>query len=80
MLTWIPCAILEANRAWVGEWSAREAVLAALRRLIRSTSGEKSLEPITGAAAGLETRLSARWPEYGEALPAWPALQSKSWE
>jgi hypothetical protein len=76
MLIWIPPAILEANRPWVGDWSAREAVLAALGRLIRSAAGQAELEPTTEGVRGLETRLRARWPEYGEVLPAWPALQA----
>jgi hypothetical protein len=74
MLTWVPCGVLDQNQAWVGDWSRREAVLAAAGRLREATTEVHALAPVAEAAAGLEQALRSRWPEYEEVLPRWPAL------
>jgi hypothetical protein len=74
MLTWIRPDILKENQSWVGEWTAREAVITALRRLGHAAGGLWELGPVTDAAGNLERRLRALWPEYGEVIPHWPAL------
>jgi hypothetical protein len=46
MLTWISPRVLEENRPWAGDWSAREALLCAVIRLGRVTRGQPSLAPV----------------------------------
>jgi hypothetical protein len=82
LLNWIPAGSLEADRPWVEDWSARQAVLAALFRLWRNASTVLSLAALGRAAERAFHALAARWPEIGaekgEAafLPHWPALSS----
>jgi len=79
MLTWLPPAILEADRPWVEQWTMRQAVLATATRL-RAAAGDGPLTPLATAAVRLQGALSARWPELGEGeavLPRWPALAGR---
>jgi hypothetical protein len=75
MLTWISTRTLVENASWVGDWTRREAVLVALSRLQRAARGIEALEPVAEAAANLARALQSRWPELGEPVPDWPALQ-----
>lgn len=77
ILSWISCADGEADRPRVGDWSARQSVLAVAGRVRRATAGEVQLAPINQAATGLEEGLLRRWREYRErdVLPRWPALR-----
>ena len=79
LLSWIPTRVLDANASWVGDWTAREAILVALGRLRLALAGLAELAPIRRTAGRLELRLRARWAGDG-ALPGanhgprWPAL------
>jgi Phosphotransferase enzyme family len=77
MLTWISPGILAENQPWVGDWTRREAVLAAVSRLFDATSECPLLAPVAEAADGLWGTLRSRWSDYGEVLPRWPALCSE---
>lgn len=77
MLTWVSPAVLEADRPMVGDWSARQAVLAAAARTAAATRADPALGPVQAAAESLSATLAARWPELGppEALATrWAAL------
>jgi hypothetical protein len=79
LLSWIPARVLEANASWVGEWTAREAILVALSRLRRALAGQPALTPIRRTAGSLEGRLRARWARDGalpdgDHHPRWPAF------
>ncbi|MGH2350545.1 MAG: phosphotransferase family protein, partial [Chloroflexota bacterium] len=63
MLSWIPCSVLDENRSWVDEWTAREAVRSAIRRLREATDRQPGLAPLAETAGHLEQRLLLRWPE-----------------
>jgi hypothetical protein len=76
ILSWVAPAVLEADRPWVGEWTARRAVLAAAERTAEATHDTTELAPIAEATAALTHALRRRWPELGggELTPPWPAL------
>jgi hypothetical protein len=80
ILSWIPTGVLTRDAPWVGDWTARQAILAALGRLRRATAGRPELGPVRRVASSLEARLRARWatagaPLAGDLRPAWPALR-----
>jgi hypothetical protein len=77
MLSWIPPQALVENRPWVNDWSCQEAVLSTVIRLHQVTRGVRRLKPIGVAAGRLECALRVRWPEIGDPLPRWPALQGR---
>jgi hypothetical protein len=79
ILSWIPTRVLTRDAPWVGDWTARRAILAALGRLHRATARRPELDPIRRVASSLDARLRARWaaagtPLAGDLRPAWPAL------
>jgi hypothetical protein len=77
LLTWVAPTLLEADRPFVGEWSARHAVLAAVTRTAAATAGVASLSPLTTALDALQAALRARWREFdgvGDVATRWPAL------
>jgi hypothetical protein len=79
LLSWIPARVLDTNAPWVGDWTAREAILVALSRLSRALAGEGALAPIRRTAGHLESRLRARWAgdgalPQGDHVPRWPVL------
>jgi len=77
MLTWIPPSIMARNQPWVGEWTMREAVLAAVSRLHGVTAAIAELEPISEAALQLAGALRSRWREFADGAdvtPHWPAF------
>lgn len=77
MLSWIPPAILQENRPWVGEWTMREAVLTALHRLQLVCSRVNILLPLAESVKILQQTLMVRWSEFpnGDCLPKWPVFQ-----
>nr|PZN34566.1 MAG: hypothetical protein DIU80_02550 [Chloroflexota bacterium] len=78
ILMWVSPAVLDADRPWVGEWTARGAVLAGLRRLRSVAAGAGELAPVAEAAAGLVRALDSRWGELAarrDLTPRWPALE-----
>jgi hypothetical protein len=66
VLTWIPSAVITGNRPWVGRWTAREAVLVILSRLLDATAAASALGPVHDAARILLRELRLRWPAYGD--------------
>jgi hypothetical protein len=74
--TWIDPAALHANRPFVGAWTARHALLAALGRLHAATAAFDALSPVAEAAERLGRALRGRWTEFGdrEIATEWPAL------
>ena len=76
LLTWVSPAVLAADRPMVGDWTARDAVMAAAARTAEATAGVPGLEPAAGLAADLHAALRARWPQLGAADHAtrWAAL------
>lgn len=76
VLSWISVHTVDRNGPWVGDWTRREAVLAALDRLERATAGTAALAPATALARTLGERLRVRWPEQhaGDTAPRWPAF------
>ncbi len=80
ILTWIPLAVLEANRPWVDtHWTSRHAVLAALLRCQNATNTVGSLAPLCEAVAGLSAALQSRWPEFAtfnDVATEWPAFST----
>jgi hypothetical protein len=74
--SWIDPAVLHANRPFVGVWTARHALLAALGRLHAATAAIDALAPVAQAAELLGRALRGRWTEFGdgEIATAWPAL------
>ncbi|MDQ3703154.1 MAG: hypothetical protein M3442_19885, partial [Chloroflexota bacterium] len=79
ILSWISHADGDADRPRVGDWTARESVLAVAGRVRQATAGEAQLVPVNQMATGLEEGLRRRWPEYQgrDVLPRWPALQPR---
>jgi hypothetical protein len=75
LLSWIPRSVVTLDRPWVGEWTARRAVLCTLHRLAQVTISCSGLEPLGDWAHRLGAALRARWPETTDLLPIWPALQ-----
>ncbi|HKG93775.1 MAG TPA: hypothetical protein VKA84_17840, partial [Gemmatimonadaceae bacterium] len=77
ILTWIPPAVIDANRPWVEDWSAREAVLCVLSRLAHACAPHEPLAPVAEAARRLHGALHARWPEHeAEPAPQFPAFSA----
>lgn len=76
MLTWVSPTVLEANRPWVGEWSAREAVLAAVGRMHAAAVPHAHLAGIASFAETMVSRLEARWPDYRNLVVPFPGLRS----
>ncbi len=76
MLTWIDPVVLDRNFSWVGEWTAREALVAAVERLVVAASELPDLAGIASFAERTLQTLRERWPEYREPFPPWPALAS----
>lgn len=76
LLSWIPTRARECDEPWVGQWSARCAVVAALERLAHRGVGDGSLFPLAARALECAHSWRARWPEVGDALPPWPALRN----
>lgn len=74
MLTWVSPQVLEQNRSWVGDWTAREALLVALRRMANTAAPHPHLEPLAAFAGELLTHLETRWPEYGQSELRFPGL------
>ena len=76
ILSWISVQTVDRDASWVGAWTRREAVLAALSRLEGATSGIEPLAPAAARASALGGRLRALWPEWGadDTAPRWPAL------
>jgi hypothetical protein len=76
MITWVTPAILEADRPFVGDWTARQAILAALTRAAAACAPLAELAPITSALERLRDALRERWPAYAQPALAtrWPAL------
>ena len=73
MLTWTPPAIIRENRTWVGEWTAREAILTAVSRSRNHAAHVPELATVCEGLARLQEQMTARWPEHVNALPRWPA-------
>ena len=79
LLSWIPTRVLDANAPWVGDWTAREAILVALGRLRLALAGLAELAPIRRTAGRLEFAPASplgrgRRPPEGNHGPRWPAL------
>jgi len=78
LLTWVAPTVLAADRPFVGDWSARQAVLAAVTRTAAATAAVASLSPLTTAIDALQAALRARWREFdgvGDVATRWPALE-----
>jgi aminoglycoside/choline kinase family phosphotransferase len=78
ILTWISPDVLQQNRPWVGDWTMREAVLAAVTRLSEATANFVSLQPVHEAATRIAATLRSRWPEFDDVenvSPRWPAFR-----
>ena len=73
LLTWITPAILDADQAWVGQYTQRDAVLSAITRLAAGAASYAHLEAVAQMAADIEAILRRQWPEYGvhSPIPAW---------
>ncbi len=79
LLSWMPLSLVEQNESWVGEWSRREAVVAALGRWEEATRGVKGMEVMSVVAAQLLRRCQALWPDIpAEIIPGWPAFTQTS--
>ncbi|MGV3724146.1 MAG: hypothetical protein ACO1SX_24905, partial [Actinomycetota bacterium] len=74
ILSWVPPKVLEQNWPWADEWTAREAVIAAISRLEAVARGVSPLECVHEAARRAKSALLLRFPEHQGALPHWPAL------
>jgi hypothetical protein len=80
LLSWVPPALLKADRPMVGDWSAREAVLAAASRTALAAAGAPELAPVASAADRLHEALRARWPELAgrdDIATRWAALEDR---
>jgi hypothetical protein len=78
LLTWVAPTVLAAERPFVDEWSARQAVLAAVTRTAAATAAVASLSPLTTAIDALQAALRTRWREFdgvGDVATRWPALE-----
>lgn len=77
LLSWMPLYLIKHNASWVGEWSKREAMVAALSRWEEATRGVKGLEVMTMVAAQLLSRCLALWPDIeADSIPRWTAFTS----
>lgn len=65
LLSWVSPAVLESDQAFVGAWSARQAVLAALARAEAAAAPVPALRPAVLAFRRLYGELHQRWPEAG---------------
>jgi hypothetical protein len=77
LLSWIGPSALEEDGEWVGAWTRRAAVFAAVARLLRAAEGVPGLEALYGAAHALLLALRERWPSFAEqedVAVRWPAL------
>lgn len=74
MLTWVSPDVLERNRAWVGKWTAREALGTAISRLAQACAGVEWLAPVQDLGESAENALLRRFPELEGALPRWAAF------
>jgi hypothetical protein len=79
ILGWIPAETIRKDGPWVGTWSRRDAVLAAIRRLRFVLAESDDLAAVARFAARLDDRLSEMWPARPVDLtPDWPALSRRS--
>lgn len=79
VLSWMSVRLIEHNASWVGEWSKREAMVAALSRWEEATRGVKGLEVMAEVAAQLLRRCQALWPDIpADKIPEWPAFMRTS--
>lgn len=69
ILSWISPKVLEEDQSWAGDWTAREALLAALSRLEMATAPFEELAAVANAAMDLKVVLESRWPAYGNRSP-----------
>ncbi len=75
MLSWMPFRLTEHNESWAGEWSKREAMVAALSRWEEATRGVKGLEVMAEVATQLLWHCQVLWPDIAaDAIPAWEAF------
>jgi thiamine kinase-like enzyme len=79
MLSWFPMEIFIKNFNWVEEWTMREALLGALKRLMISLNQLANFEIINEPLNKLDNILSEKW-GYGnrEIIPDWPAFQENA--
>ena len=78
ILTWIvPESVQNSDAEWVGEWTARRAVFAAISRLANVAAPIARMEAIADAMNCLTDAIRRKWPEFADAedmKPHWSAL------
>lgn len=72
MLTWMTESVLEADRPWVGEWSARAAMISTCLRLQEATAPVMELLPLSELASQMAAALQSRFPDLGDGAIQWP--------
>ena len=75
LLSWLPASARERDRAWVGAWRVRQAVVHALERLAGTLGGDAELQPLADAGERAARRWRAAWQLEGTVRPVWPALE-----
>lgn len=78
LLAWLPREARDQDRPWVDAWSARQAVLSTLDRLVLRCAGDSELQRLAEAASEAAIRWRKEWPEIEEVLPPWPALRGNT--
>jgi hypothetical protein len=77
LLSWIGPSALEDDGEWVGAWTRRAAVFAAVARLRGAAADVDELAALRQAADALLGALRERWPSFAEqedVAVRWPAL------
>jgi hypothetical protein len=79
MLGWLPAAeALNGDRAWVGTWTVRDALIAATARGAHAARGVRGLERLGVWFAELNGAMQAQWPDRGNGEPDWRAVATSA--
>ncbi len=77
LLTWItPESVQNGDHEWVGDWTARLAVFAAVSRLAHIAAPIARLDGIAEVANRLTDALRAQCADVDDVTPHWPALEN----
>jgi hypothetical protein len=75
MLGWFSPRIMEENRPWVEEWSARDAFLRSVRMTAERASRMEETAGIAESFARLADALTSLWSDTEGRIPQWKAMQ-----
>jgi hypothetical protein len=79
MLGWLPAAeALNGDRAWVGAWTVRDALIAATARGARAARGVPGLERLGVWFVELNGAMQGQWPDRGTGEPDWHAVAASA--